>query len=440
MSPPTANLVAAIGGLGAALQRQLADGSATEIQSAPDRAHALARVVAAVANAASGSFAAVVAPLRQGLSRLARAIGEMAKLANATDDISSPLRRLAAAVELAATLANRAAEQLVAADAQGSDEDSDVISSDSDDDSDGDDDVDADIEDADHTAALYRRELEDEQVQEVEELMAEGAHLLHAERRYQGPPPRQVTHRIFGEIADFQESLPCEPSHAFFVRYDEDMCDFMKVMITGAVGTPYEGGCFVFDVYCNPRYGQEPPRVLLETTGANTIRFNPNLYRSGKVCLSLLGTWEGNEPGEMWSPSSSLLQVFVSIQSMVMTARPIDCEPGEEGRGGADLKNAGYIAVIRYGTVRHAMVGQIESPSPFFRTATRKHFALIKGTVLETVREWVAEAPETFPPGSFDGIVQEHNPELCRLFGKPGAYKAKMVGVFERLQKALAEI
>ena len=27
------------------------------------------------------------------------------------------------------------------------------------------------------------------------------------------------------------------------------------------------------------------------TTGAGTIRFNPNLYSNGTVCLSLLGTW-----------------------------------------------------------------------------------------------------------------------------------------------------
>ena len=31
----------------------------------------------------------------------------------------------------------------------------------------------------------------------------------------------------------------------------------------------------------------------LRTTGGGTVRFNPNLYNSGKVCLSLLGTWPG---------------------------------------------------------------------------------------------------------------------------------------------------
>lgn len=29
------------------------------------------------------------------------------------------------------------------------------------------------------------------------------------------------------------------------------------------------------------------------------MRFNPNLYNCGKVCLSLLGTWSGGE-NEKW--------------------------------------------------------------------------------------------------------------------------------------------
>ena len=39
------------------------------------------------------------------------------------------------------------------------------------------------------------------------------------------------------------------------------------------------------------------------------MRFNPNLYKCGKVCLSLLGTWSGAR-GESWDHvASSMLQV-----------------------------------------------------------------------------------------------------------------------------------
>lgn len=40
-------------------------------------------------------------------------------------------------------------------------------------------------------------------------------------------------------------------------------------------------------------YPNTPPRVLIMTTSSGTVRFNPNLYNSGKVCLSILGTWRG---------------------------------------------------------------------------------------------------------------------------------------------------
>ena len=42
----------------------------------------------------------------------------------------------------------------------------------------------------------------------------------------------------------------------------------------------------------------------------------------GKVCLSLLGTWYG-ESGESWnSQTSTLLQVLVSIQSLILVPEP----------------------------------------------------------------------------------------------------------------------
>ena len=42
--------------------------------------------------------------------------------------------------------------------------------------------------------------------------------------------------------------------------------------------------------------------------GGGSVRFNPNLYNCGKVCLSLLGTWSGGR-GEGWDAhSSSALQ------------------------------------------------------------------------------------------------------------------------------------
>lgn len=89
----------------------------------------------------------------------------------------------------------------------------------------------------------------------------------------------------------------------------------MQVLIIGPEDTPYSGGAFCFHIHFPAQYPNGPPLVNLETTGHQSVRFNPNLYESGKVCLSLLGTWDGDE-NEKWNKDrSTFLQVIVSIQS-----------------------------------------------------------------------------------------------------------------------------
>ena len=55
-------------------------------------------------------------------------------------------------------------------------------------------------------------------------------------------------------------------------------------------------------------------------------RFGPNLYADGKVCLSLLGTWDGPK----WNPKhSSLYQLLISIQGLILgVEHPYYLEPG----------------------------------------------------------------------------------------------------------------
>ena len=90
-----------------------------------------------------------------------------------------------------------------------------------------------------------------------------------------------------------------------------------QVLITGPSDTPYANGCFEFDVYFPQDYPNSPPLVNLETTGNRTVRFNPNLYNDGKVCLSVLNTWHGR-PEEKWnSQTSSFLQVVGPRDSQI---------------------------------------------------------------------------------------------------------------------------
>ncbi len=93
-----------------------------------------------------------------------------------------------------------------------------------------------------------------------------------------------------------------------FIFLDQDL---FSVMIRGPEKTPYEDGIFFFDIQLPPGYPSAPP--LVHYVSFCTDRLNPNLYEEGKVCVSLLGTWSGKGT-EVWTSSSSILQVLVSIQ------------------------------------------------------------------------------------------------------------------------------
>ena len=112
------------------------------------------------------------------------------------------------------------------------------------------------------------------------------------------------------------------------MRTYEDRTDLMRALIVGPEGTPYASAPFVFDIYLNPTtFPNEPPTVHFHSHTHGKGRCNPNLYEEGKVCLSILGTWSGDQ-SESWNPSkSSLLQVLVSISGLVLVRTPYNCEP-----------------------------------------------------------------------------------------------------------------
>ncbi|XP_042480738.1 probable ubiquitin-conjugating enzyme E2 23 [Macadamia integrifolia] len=124
-----------------------------------------------------------------------------------------------------------------------------------------------------------------------------------------------------------QKNLP----DGIYVRVYEDRMDLLRAAIVGAYGTPYQDGLFIFDFHLPPEYPQVPPSVHYHSGG---WRINPNLYEDGKVCLSLLNTWAGRG-NEVWDQSSSsILQVLVSLQGLVLNSKPYFNEAGYDKQVG----------------------------------------------------------------------------------------------------------
>lgn len=127
-----------------------------------------------------------------------------------------------------------------------------------------------------------------------------------------------------------------------WVRTWESRLDLLRVLFIGPAETPYIHAPFVVDFWLPPTFPAEPPLAFFHPwpaesgTGA-AGRVNPNLYEDGKICLSLLGTWDSEGKREGWSAGrSTLLQVLVSLLGLVLVREPYFNEAGYEALVGLE--------------------------------------------------------------------------------------------------------
>ena len=165
--------------------------------------------------------------------------------------------------------------------------------------------------------------------------------------------------RIRKDIRDLIKSGLIDGENGIFVRPDEIDITKMTAMIIGPEGTPYQGGFYFFDINFPTNYPMKNPDVKFCTLNPY-VRFNPNLYTEGKVCLSLLGTWAG--PG--WTACNNVGSILLSIQSMVLNEEPLKNEPGFETAPKRRLEQ--YRLVVEYYNYLVAVHDMMHSPPGIF--------------------------------------------------------------------------
>lgn len=108
------------------------------------------------------------------------------------------------------------------------------------------------------------------------------------------------------------------------ITYIHDEDNMMKgyAMILGPPDSPYEHGFFLFEFVFPVDYPFTPPKVNYMTNDGVT-RFHPNLYSNGKVCLSILNTWEG----EQWASTQTIRSILMTIRSL-FDWNALTMEPG----------------------------------------------------------------------------------------------------------------
>jgi ubiquitin-protein ligase len=155
--------------------------------------------------------------------------------------------------------------------------------------------------------------------------------------------------RLISDIKDITK-FPLSKDGIYY-KHDQENMLIGYALIIGPKDTPYEYGNFLFKFDFPHNYPHSPPTVTYHTNDGVT-RFNPNLYKNGKVCISVLNTWKG----EQWTGCQTIKSVLLVLCS-ILNEKPLLNEPGipDDHR---DIEP--YNKIIRYRTIDIAINGMLD--------------------------------------------------------------------------------
>ncbi|XP_051996316.1 (E3-independent) E2 ubiquitin-conjugating enzyme-like isoform X3 [Xyrauchen texanus] len=186
------------------------------------------------------------------------------------------------------------------------------------------------------------------------------------------------------EMALLATSLP----DGIMVKTFEDRMDLFSALIKGPNRTPYEDGLFLFDIQLPNIYPAVPP--LFHYISQCSGRLNPNLYDNGKVCVSLLGTWIGKGT-ERWTSKSSLLQVLISIQGLILVNEPYYNEAGFDSDRGLQegYENSRCYNEMVLIKMVQSMTQLLLQPVEVFQQEIREHFICGGWRLVHRLESWL---------------------------------------------------
>jgi ubiquitin-protein ligase len=174
--------------------------------------------------------------------------------------------------------------------------------------------------------------------------------------------------RIMGDLRELSK----DSLEGVYIHFNELDINHVIIMIRGQEG-PYEFCQFLFHIRFSDDYPMTPPIVKFCSSDGKT-RLNPNLYIEGKVCLSILGTWQGDP----WTSVMTIKTVILSIMALVMTGEPLRNEPGLESSPADKIET--YNQIVEYASL-NILVNQISHPSEMFAP-------LLKNMKLQFIKDY----------------------------------------------------
>lgn len=153
-----------------------------------------------------------------------------------------------------------------------------------------------------------------------------------------------VNRRILKDIELLNKNKSELQKRGIYYHVNDTDITHLKVLVIprpkneGTLYSPYTYGNFLFSIKFENDYPLSPPKVTFHPQ-QNFCRLHPNYYQNGKVCLSVINTWAGND----WTPSTSLLSL-INILEERFNENAVCFEPGRENTSPAS-KHLYNIAV-----------------------------------------------------------------------------------------------
>ncbi|XP_020578764.1 probable ubiquitin-conjugating enzyme E2 24 isoform X2 [Phalaenopsis equestris] len=231
--------------------------------------------------------------------------------------------------------------------------------------------------------------------------------------------------KVHHEWSILKKNLP----ESIYVRVYEERVDLLRASIAGQPGTPYYHGLFFFDINLPDNYPQGPPIVHYHSGG---LKLNPNLHESGKICLSLLNTWAGSGT-EVWNPdSSTILQVLLSLQALVLNDKPYFNEADYDkqiGRAEAERNSINYNENAFLLTLK-SMIYIMKQPPKHFEAYVKEHFVEHAHDILLACKAYMDGAPV----GSYGSGMGSK--DSCR--NNSAGFRIMLVKIFPMLVSSFA--
>ena len=175
--------------------------------------------------------------------------------------------------------------------------------------------------------------------------------------------------RIASDVKYIIDNSNILKNENIYYKHDEENILKGYAMIIGSEDTPYYCGFYFFEFNFPENYPFEPPKVTYLTNDGKT-RFNPNFYINGKVCLSVLNTWSGDN----WTSCQTINSILLILASR-FNKNPLLNEPGIT-KNNVNIKE--YNSLLSYKNIEFAILEQyniikkIENNSDYFKNSNSK--------------------------------------------------------------------